>query len=86
MEEQFKIKEILNRYNIDSFDVNAKNNDGDTALMEDSINGRLEAVKYLISKGADVNAKNNDGNTALMWASNYGYLEIVEYLKSHGAK
>ena len=52
MEEQFKIKEILNRYNIDSFDVNAKNNYGTTALMLASINGQLEIAEYLKSHGA----------------------------------
>ena len=44
-------------------DVNAKNNDGWTALMKASENGRKEVVEMLINAGADVNAKNNDGKT-----------------------
>ena len=50
-------------------DVNAKGNDGFTALMVGSLQGRTEIVKILLEKGADVNEKGNDGFTALMIAS-----------------
>ena len=38
-------------------DVNAKNNDGVTALMVASENGHLDVVQALLAKGAEVNAK-----------------------------
>ena len=50
-------------------DVNARNEDGETALMEimdESVN--LECVKVLLSSGADPNLKDEDGKTALMKA------------------
>ena len=57
-------------------DVNAKNNDGRTALMVAASSALMSAssercektVKLLLEHGADVNAKNNDGRTALMEA------------------
>lgn len=60
-------------------DVNAKNNDGRTALM---LTSNLEIAKLLIDSGADVNAKNNDGGTALIWADK---LEIAKLLIDNGA-
>ena len=70
-------------------DVNAKDDNGETALMRACANGKLEIVKYLISKGADVNAKitvgPHKGLTALIGASMRGHLEVVKYLVSKGA-
>ncbi len=42
-------------------DVNARNKDGDTALMLGCRRGHLEVVKLLLEKGADVNARDKDG-------------------------
>ena len=50
-------------------DVNAKNQDGWTALMCASLDGHKEVVELLLAKRADVNAKANDGFTALIMAS-----------------
>ena len=50
-------------------DVNAQNEDGESALieiMDEPIN--LECVKVLLSNGADPNLKDEDGKTALMKA------------------
>ncbi len=65
-------------------DVNAKNNDGETALMLASLNGNFEAANLLIEKGADVNAKSNKGKTAL----EYSFLDtrMAELLRKAGAK
>ena len=60
-------------------DVNAKNNDGRTALM---LTSNLEIAKLLIDSGADVNAKSNGGLTALMLTSS---LEITKLLIDNGA-
>jgi ankyrin repeat protein len=53
-------------------DVNAKDKDGQTALMLAAGGGYTEIVKALIEKGADVNAKNNTGDTALSLAKKGG--------------
>lgn len=60
-------------------DVNAKNNDGRTALM---LTSNSDIAKLLIDSGADVNAKSNGGLTALMLTSS---LEITKLLIDNGA-
>ncbi|MHB9147566.1 MAG: ankyrin repeat domain-containing protein [Candidatus Amoebophilus sp.] len=47
--------------------------------------GNLEAVKYLVEKGADLNAKGNRDYTPLHYACRKGNLEIVKYLLEQGA-
>ena len=70
--------------------IDAKDNDGSTALIWASRDGHPETVKYLLEKGADINAKNDNGSTALIIASSYaylehGYLKIVKYLLENDA-
>lgn len=65
--------------------VNAKDNDGHTALMRASAYDNFEMVKLLIEKGADVNAGDNDGYTVLMLATSKKDLELVKFLIKKGA-
>ena len=46
-------------------DVNAKGDDGGTALHAAAFLGQYQAAKLLIQNGADVNARNNDGETVI---------------------
>jgi len=68
-------------------DVNAKDDDGNTALMlavDEQNNGDI--VKCLVEHGADINAKNDDGETALIWAAlDSGNENVVKYLVEKGA-
>lgn len=66
-------------------DVNARNNQGLTALMKASARGYTDVVKLLLTNGADVNAKNSVGYTALMAASRPGHTDIVRLLLDNGA-
>ncbi len=66
--------------------VNAKCDEGVTALMWASYGGHLNTAKLLIENGADVNAKNKAGYNALMLARAMGYTEISRLLKEHGAE
>jgi ankyrin repeat protein len=65
-------------------DPNAKDHDGDTALMYASIWGHIEVVKELLKHNAVINSKNKDGFTALMYASRYGHTKIVQALIEAG--
>ena len=44
--------------------VNARDKNGQTALMDAARAGHVEVVETLLSTGADVNAKNGEGQTA----------------------
>jgi ankyrin repeat protein len=62
-------------------DINQKDEDGRTALMEASFYGHAEIVKMLLEKqNIDINQIDEDGKTALMWASEGGHKEIVKML------
>lgn len=73
-------------------DVNAKDNDGWTALMYvadgdyKGSNIRLKVTQMLLENGAYVNARNNAGETALSIAINRSDTGIVNLLRSHGAR
>ena len=58
------IKDVVEQLIAKGADVNAKNEDNNTALIVASINGHKDVVEQLIAKGADVNAKNNYNQTA----------------------
>jgi len=63
--------------------IDAKDNNGDTAMINAAGYGYLKTVKYLILRGADVHAKDNNGVTALMGAasSEHENLELIKYLR-----
>jgi len=80
-----KLKDVVKLLIDKGADVNAKTNDGDTALMWAAISGEVDIVKMLLEKGADVNAKNNHGDTALIFAAAQGNVDIVKILLDAGA-
>ena len=48
-------------------------------------NGKLDAVKLLISLGADKNMKSKYGDDAIALASANGHTEVIKYLHSIGS-
>ena len=66
--------------------VNARDQEGWTALHCAAGMGRVDMAALLLAKGADPNAKNNEGRTPLALAEEKGHTERVELLKQHGAK
>lgn len=66
-------------------DVNARDEQGRTALMEAVNAYKQDVISALIDAGADINAGDNRGCTALMRAAYIGYPELVKYLLSKSA-
>jgi ankyrin repeat protein len=66
-------------------DINAKDNDGWTALQHAAKRGDVEIVRLLLENGADANARSNDGGTSLMSAAKRDYIEIMKLLLEKGA-
>ena len=67
-------------------DVNAKNNNGDTALMYAVSGDHAEVVQALLAARADVNAKSRKGWTALKIAQVAGHTRMVKLLRQAGGK
>src|SRR5690606_37694399 len=68
-------------------DPNERSAEGQTALMLAARNGRPDAVRLLLERGADANAVESfRGQTALMWAAGEGNADAVRLLADHGAE
>ena len=65
--------------------VNTKDKNGETALMDASWDNKKNIVKLLLKAGADPNIKDKDNWTALIYASDRGNTEIVKLLLKAGA-
>lgn len=76
-----EVKELLEN----GVNVNARSNNGNTALILAAVNGHKEIVELLIDKGADVNVKNKYERTALAMAIKEGHKDIADILTKNGA-
>ena len=70
---------------LERVDVNSRDENGRTALIEAAFGGHEETVRALIERGADVNACDRDGWTALMESASKGRLGIVKIILEAGA-
>ena len=66
--------------------VNAFDEDGETALMMAAEEGRADVVQALIAGGANVNMMDHEGRTALQHARKEGRSHIVTILQNAGAQ
>jgi ankyrin repeat protein len=66
--------------------VNAKDRNGHTPLIDAAKEGDLDAVKDLLHRGAEVDASSEKGKTALHYAAANGHVETVKFLLEHGAQ
>jgi len=66
-------------------DVNARDTNGQSALMRAASAGFTKVAQTLIDAGADVNLEQNNGGTALGYAAGRGSLQTVQALLSNGA-
>jgi hypothetical protein len=69
-----------------SADVNARADNGSTALHRASEGGNLEIVRVLLEHGANVEAQDGGGKTAYQLALAKGHHNITEVLSEYGAK
>jgi ankyrin repeat protein len=67
-------------------ELDATDNDGQTALMKAAADGNEEAVRLLLQAGAVVDATGKHGKTALMWAAIKCKKEVVRMLLKAGAE
>jgi ankyrin repeat protein len=65
--------------------VNAKGEDDDTPLHTAAMAGKMNAVLYLIGKGAAIDARNTINQSPLLYAAYGGSAAIVDTLIAHGA-
>ena len=65
--------------------IDARVEDGSTALIIASNAGQTNAVRNLLLLGANINAKSKNGLTALLGAADEGHHEIVQILLENGA-
>ena len=66
--------------------MNAKDNDGYTALMVAAVKNDADVARLLIAAKADVNAKTNGGSTALMIAAMENAADVARLLRDAGAR
>lgn len=66
-------------------DINAKNQDGDTALLLSASNGKHDCVNWLLQQGADTDIRGKNDNTALLLSAAKGHTSCVKYLLEQGA-
>jgi ankyrin repeat protein len=66
--------------------VEARDEDGWTALMKATYEGHENIVRELIVRGASVDMQENAGWTSLMMAAQFGHREITNLLISSGAR
>ncbi len=58
---------------------------GATPLLHASFTGKLDVVRYLLSKGANVNHRDGEGGMALQNAAFNGHVGVVKVLIEAGA-
>jgi ankyrin repeat protein len=66
-------------------DVNAKDEEGRTALHATGTYGKVEITQLLLDYGADVNIKDNSGRTPLHQSSSWLSPEVAQLLLEYGA-
>ncbi|KAF9964003.1 hypothetical protein BGZ65_011594 [Modicella reniformis] len=79
-----RITDILDNFR-DWVDIDARDEDGSTALIHAACFGQTTAVSMLLDAGASVEERDSFGWTALVWATNSKREAIVRLLLNHGA-
>jgi len=67
-------------------DVNASNEDGETAFSYCCAHNKLKAAKLLVSHGAEINTVDKGGGSPLDWAVCWSSPEFRQWLTEIGGK
>ncbi len=78
-------KEVFDYFLNSGIDVNIKDQNGQTALMNAASRNKLEIVEFLIKRGADVQLKDIERNTAIMNAIKTNSAEVAQLLLEKGS-
>lgn len=65
-------------------DLEVTTHHGRTPLMEASLHGKIEAVKFLVDSGADIEVEDHDERNAEMLATGAGEWDVVRVLSARG--
>jgi len=68
------------------FDMNSRNNDGNTGFHYACGRGNLNVVQFLVQKGFDMNVRNNNEETGFHDACLHGNLNVVQFLLQQGVE
>ena len=79
------MREVREALSISQIDINARDEDGRTALHVCGVEGKTRVARYLCENSASVNVEDLSGATPLHLAAVKGNLEMVALLISHGA-
>ena len=78
------VVKLLMEHSNRHIDLNARTNQGMTALMWACHNGHKDVVKLLLDNSdIDLNARNTSGMTAFMCACQEGHKDVVQLLLKH---
>jgi ankyrin repeat protein len=70
----------------DGANINVKNNNGISPLLNLVFSENPKLIKLLIDRGADINILGNDGDSPLLMATRMNKYNIVKLLLQHGAR
>ena len=76
---------LVERRSVMTENVNTADRDGHTPLIIAAREGKDEAVRDLLHRGADLEARSNKGKTALHYAAANGHAEVIKILLQQGA-
>ena len=74
------VKDIVSMLLKARVSINAKNREGNDALLLSAMKGYLKLGQFLIENRADIRTRNNQGNTVLHEAAKHGHAELMEVL------
>ncbi|KAJ1986406.1 hypothetical protein H4R33_003377 [Dimargaris cristalligena] len=80
-----RVKQLWDSVGPEFIDLNAKDEDGTTPLINAACFGHSDVADYLLTIGCEVDAQDKFGWTALMWATNNHHDSLVRLLLDNGA-